>query len=120
MCAPIVNVVVFCETRSELNTRGHWSVRHRRFAKQSNATRLMLLSTGVKPSTIALPVVVELVRVGKRLLDDDNLPGALKAIRDDVADWLGITDGPTDARASWVYSQEVGVPCVRLRIRSAT
>ena len=38
-----------------------------------------------------------------RGLDADNLQGALKAVRDGVADWLRIDDG--SARISWIYEQ---------------
>jgi hypothetical protein len=36
-------------------------------------------------------------------LDSDNLAGALKAVRDGVADWLGIDD--RDPRVAWVCDQ---------------
>ena len=42
------------------------------------------------------------------ILDDDNLRGALKAIRDGVADWLGVPDN--DARVTWRYDQRKGEP----------
>jgi hypothetical protein len=37
-------------------------------------------------------------------LDDDNLQGALKSVRDGVADAYGIPDN--DSRITWRYSQE--------------
>ena len=54
-----------------------------------------------------LPVeAVSLCRFGPKKLDDDNLRGALKAIRDGVSDALGIDDG--DSRVRWEYDQEAG------------
>ncbi len=47
--------------------------------------------------------VVTFVRYGKRALDDDNLAGSCKPIRDAVAAWLGIDDG--DPRIRWEYGQ---------------
>lgn len=35
---------------------------------------------------------MSLIRVAKRKLDDDNLAGAFKSVRDQIADWLGFTD----------------------------
>jgi hypothetical protein len=50
--------------------------------------------------------VVRLTRItGPRgkTLDDDNLRGCLKAMRDGVADWLGVQDN--DPRITWRYDQ---------------
>jgi hypothetical protein len=48
-------------------------------------------------------VVVTITRVSPRLLDDDNLRGALKAVRDGIADALGVDD--RDERVRWRYRQ---------------
>lgn len=39
----------------------------------------------------------------RRVLDDDNLQGACKSLRDSIAETLGIDDG--DKRISWTYHQ---------------
>ena len=52
--------------------------------------------------------VVRLTRISPRLLDSDNLEGALKAVRDGVADGLGIND--RDPRVRYVVDQEQGLP----------
>lgn len=92
------------DTRSELNTRGHWAARHRRFAQQRKDTRITFLVAGWRPgSTWTLPVVVRLTRHGRKLLDDDNVRGALKAVRDEVAAVLGVDDA--DPRVTWEYGQ---------------
>ena len=41
-------------------------------------------------------------------LDTDNLAGGFKAVRDGIADWLGINDG--DKAITWNYTQERGQP----------
>lgn len=94
--AEIVGLV----TKSETNMRGHWSKTYRRRSTQRLAAhqRMKLCH---RPR---LPASVLLTRVAPRKLDDDNLRGALKAVRDGVADWLGIDDG--DERVSWEYAQE--------------
>ncbi len=50
-----------------------------------------------------LPAIVTLKRIGPRMLDDDNLRSALKAVRDGLADVIGVDDG--DARYRWTYEQ---------------
>jgi hypothetical protein len=86
-------------TVSETNQREHWAKRHRRRADQRGATRLLLH----RCSRPALPVRITLTRVAPRKLDDDNLRGALKAVRDGVADWLELDDA--DERIEWCYAQ---------------
>jgi len=55
---------------------------------------------------LTLPVVVVMTRVGIRPLDTDNLARALKAVRDEVAAWLGVDDA--DRRVRWVCRQRAG------------
>lgn len=54
------------------------------------------LSTCFPPFALP-PVRVVMTRVGTRKLDDDNLETAFKAVRDTIADWLGVDDGDTQA-----------------------
>ena len=49
-------------------------------------------------------VVVSLVSLRKRILDDDNDVGAKKHLRDAIAASLGLDDG--DKRFTWQYSQQ--------------
>lgn len=100
-------------TISETNAREHWASRHRRRAGQRYAATLLARShvRGV------VPVEVRLVRLAPRKLDSDNLAGACKAIRDGVADALGIDDG--DERITWTYGQERRAAYgVRVEVRS--
>ena len=85
---------------SESNARGHWSAKHRRATCQRGVV-VLALRTSKEPR--ALPCVVQLVRVAPRALDDDKLRGALKAVRDGVADVLGVEDN--DPRITWEYAQ---------------
>ena len=58
-----------------------------------------------------LPCDVTLVRLAPSAgLDDDNLRSSLKAIRDGVADALGIDD--RDPRVGWHYEQRRSAPRV--------
>lgn len=49
-------------------------------------------------------ITVTITRISPGVLDDDNLRGACKAVRDGTADWLGLKDN--DARIEWSYGQQ--------------
>ena len=113
MTGPL-HVVVPLVTVSEANQREHWSVRARRVKSQRQ-----VVGWALAPHSEHLPairagavIVVDLVRVSPRKLDDDNLRGALKAVRDACAEWIGIDDG--SARYEWRYAQRRGPAAVAL------
>jgi hypothetical protein len=83
-------VVIPLRTVSALNVREHWDVRRDR-VRDERSTTLAVLRTTIGPLLHA-PFGVRLVRIAPRALDDDNLRGALKAIRDGVQDFVGIDD----------------------------
>lgn len=99
-----LTVTVPIKTVSETNTRDkHWAARHRRRAQQRQVAGLVT-SGALAGSTVTGPLMVVLTRLAPSGgLDDDNLVSSLKAIRDGVADALGIDDA--DARVSWAYDQ---------------
>lgn len=88
-------------TWNESNQRGHWATQRKRRGPQRSATTAFCRAGLAKPE---LPCTVLLVRIAPRELDCDGVVAALKAIRDGVADWLGIDDG--DKRVTWRYAQE--------------
>lgn len=94
-------------TRNESNQHQHWRLR----AARSKAARAWAAAV-VRPvfARCGAPRwVVLLERVAPRQLDDgDNLSSSLKAVRDGVADALGIDDR-SDA-VSWLYTQSKGSP----------
>jgi len=63
-------------------------------------------------------VVVCVVVFRRQRLDDDNLSGGLKALRDAIAASLGLDDG--DARIRFEYSQHLttGKPGTLVRIET--
>lgn len=91
-------------TVSEINVRKGWLAKARRVKSQRQ--QAYLLTQALK--SLRLPATVRLIRVSPRILDDDNLRGALKAIRDGIADRLGIDD--RDPRMTWLYDQRKGRP----------
>lgn len=80
------------------NKREHWATR----ARRTKQHRLAALAV----PTHALPCVVTMIRVAPRKLDDDNLQSGFKALRDGIADRLGVDD--RDPRVKWVYGQTRG------------
>ena len=88
-------------TVSAPNAREHHMERAKRVKRERWAVG-MVLNPLPRPQ---LPCVVLLTRdsPGARALDDDNLRGALKGVRDEVARWLGVDDGSSEVR--WVYAQ---------------
>lgn len=83
-----------------LNGRMHWAPRHRE-VKAIAATVRTMLSVHRPP---AGPWEVVLTRHGPRM-DDDNMAGVFKAIRDEIAKWLGVDDG----NRRWVTWRYEGV-----------
>lgn len=90
------------------NLREHWAAKAKRVDAQKRAVRYRCPAWTGRPL-----LVVRLTRVAPRALDDDNLRGALKAVRDAVASWLKVDDASPLVR--WEYAQERGsAVCVRV------
>lgn len=90
---------------SAANLREHWAVRVKRVAAQRAAVRLgcaKLWWLG-KEAKGTEHYVVTLTRGSQRALDSDNLQGAFKAMRDEVAALLRLDDN--SPRVAWVYRQ---------------
>lgn len=98
-----MKVIVPVRAVSVANVRENWRKRAARAKQHRWAAGMAMLQIKPKPQ---VPCVVLLTRIAPRELDDDNLRGALKAVRDGVADWLGIDD--RDKRVRWDYAQARG------------
>lgn len=114
-----------------LNSREHWAARARKRKRERSVTALFMRAAYRKahPYFAPLPhprgfmppwaeLKVTLTRIGPRKLDSDNVQGALKAVRDEVAAQFGVDDG--DPRITWEYAQETGPYSVRVCIEVAT
>lgn len=99
------------ETRSTSNLREHHMARHRRADSHKKAIAYRMPRWTEPPL-----LVVTLTRVAPRRLDDDNLRGALKSVRDGVAARLRIDDA--SPLVAWEYGQEKGEASVRVDIRA--
>jgi hypothetical protein len=91
---------------SEPNARGHWQKRHKRSSNQHNVVgwELAKIRPMVATFTKRPPVLVTLTLQTAQELDGDNLQAGLKAVRDEVAKFLGLDDA--DPRVRWAYGQE--------------
>lgn len=99
----ICDLTVPVKTVSESNTRGHWAVRARRVKGQRGAAKA-LTQAALPGGPLPARLKIVLTRIAPGELDKgDNLNSSLKAVRDGVADALGIDDG--DVRLSWTYRQ---------------
>lgn len=98
------------KTASTSNLREHWAAKHKRTDAQKAATRRRC------PQWTAAPMLyVRLTRVAPRALDDDNLRGALKSVRDAIASWLRVDD--RSPLVGWLYEQQKGpTPLVRVEV----
>lgn len=88
------------KTVAGLNAREHWRKRSERVRRERMCAKL-LVKHAERPE---LPVRVTMTRLSAGTLDDDNLQGACKAIRDGIADAYGVADN--DPRIRWEYDQE--------------
>lgn len=124
--APTVNVFLPIYARSESNFRDNRYSKSKRVKEQRGIACMVIRHSvdAVRKFRMANPeehVTVTLTRIrpSRRIaLDDDNLRGSLKAVRDGVADALGIQDN--DPHFTWHYLQATGEDyAVRVQI-SAT
>jgi hypothetical protein len=83
------------------NTRETWHGRTRRVKRERQSVAWML-TNATRP---AIPCTVLLTRCAPSSgLDDDNLRAALKGVRDEVAEWLGVNDRDS-TRVRYAYAQ---------------
>lgn len=98
---------------SENNAHEHWRERQKRAKRQRWYAAFKL-----RDVSAYLPCRVRITRIAPRELDDDNLHGACKHVRDGVADALGLKSD-RDPRVSWEVAQErggKGVYAVRVEV----
>lgn len=92
-------------TVSEANRRDHWAKKARRVKAQRHIAFVQTLSEAgsLRRPAGDVRLYITLCRVAPRIMDTDNLAGAMKAVRDGIAEALGIDDG--DERITWDYEQ---------------
>lgn len=94
----MIEFLIPVKTVAGLNAREHWRIRAARVSKERSTASMLT------PQGVVLPCTVRMIRRSAGTLDDDNLQGACKAIRDGIADKIGVADN--DQRIVWEYAQE--------------
>lgn len=110
----LLEAMIPMELPSGANLREHWATKAKRVKMQREAGFLLVSSepelldicSGLKAGS---KYCVTFHRVGKRLLDDDNLAYAFKAVRDGVAQALLVNDNHPGVQ--WAYEQSTGKHC---------
>jgi hypothetical protein len=93
------------KTGRGLNDREHPMKRHRRVKAEKLAVSWQLATFNDRKPAL-LPCVCTLTRFApSNGLDDDNLAGSLKGVRDAVAAWLGVDDRDRK-RVRYQYEQQ--------------
>lgn len=111
---PEISLSLPIKTVSLLNRREHWAIRAKR-TKMHRQAACVLVKNAIRGKSINPPIEVVMIRCGIRKMDDDNVRGALKAVRDGIADALGIDDA--DPRVQYRYEQTNGKYAVFIKIR---
>lgn len=95
-------VMLHIHTVAGLNQREHWVVRANRVKRERmyGCIAARKLCKSRHP-----PSVVTFTRYSAALMDTDNLPQCAKGLRDSIAKYCGVDDGPSGP-ISWVYKQE--------------
>ena len=119
------------KTVSEANCSEHWTKKAKRHRQQQFFIRCLF---NVDGNVLRPPCEVKMIRVGPRYLDkEENLPCALKWVKDEIADCLqpdkvktyvdkkgkirkikGRTDD--NPEITWLYDQEKGKTGIRIEI----
>ena len=122
--SPVLFVELPMALPSASNLREHPMARHRRVVSQRAATRLALKARNVydwlheprykgASRSFGRLLYVNLTRISPRRLDDDNLQGAFKGVRDEVAAYLGVDDD--EPWIVWNYMQAPGKAAVCIK-----
>lgn len=116
-CAVAGTVVTFntgIKLVSVANLREHWATRaarnkrQRELAHRRAQIELCRLREWAHAPDISKPMTITITRIAPRKLDSDNLASSAKAVRDGIADALGIDDGSD--LVTWLYAQSKGFP----------
>lgn len=94
-------------TVSRANVREHrWARISRTKAERETALLIARNHLIMHNIRVAKVTQIRMVRLGVKLLDDDNLPGAMKAVQDGLCRALGVDDGPRALTGiRWEYGQ---------------
>lgn len=107
-----ISIKINHKLSSESNLDTHWTKKKKRKDAIKFLVKCELLRS--IQEKIQLPCKVSLTRISSRKLDDDNLQGAFKSVRDMCAavimDDFRLGRADNDPRITWIYSQKKGLP----------
>ena len=97
-------ILIATKTTNPLNgSHQHWRVKAAQRKKQRAA--VIEAVKDLEPWSGGFPVSIKLVRAApSNGLDDDSLPASMKAVRDQLTEWLGLDDDRTPM-IKWSYDQ---------------
>jgi hypothetical protein len=98
-----ITITIPLKIVSEANQREHWAPKRRRRRAQQETMLAHLLA--YKDKLPPFPVSVQFTRYGIQPLDNDNLTGAFKHVRDEIASFYKVDDG--DPRWKWHEPKQV-------------
>jgi len=118
----VITVTLPIRLVSEANRRDHWAAKAKRVASQRRLVKMALwaktrMCRVYEKSLAGYAYEITLTRIGPRTLDSDNIQGAFKGVRDQIAECIGVDDG--SPRLTWVYGQEKSGPktyAIRIQI----
>ena len=108
-----LSITIPIRIESEANLREHHMAKARRVKKQREAVAWAFKTVSCEDKLNAIaplmvqPLSITLTRIAPRVLDSDNCQRGFKAVRDQIAQELGINDGDEKA-ATWEYRQRKG------------
>lgn len=127
MTDPILSLSMSLRLVAETNKREHWATKAKRVKAQRLATAWALAAlpghrAAVRDAIVAGGLVVTIRRVAPRSLDPlENLPASMKAVADEIAEWVG-EDDRKGSRLRFVPDQRrggVGEYAVEIEMRAA-
>ena len=127
MTDPILSLSMSLRLVAETNKREHWATKAKRVKAQRLATAWTLAAlpghrAAVRDAIVAGGLVVTIRRVAPRSLDPlENLPASMKAVADEIAEWVG-EDDRKGSRLRFVPDQRrggVGEYAVEIEMRAA-
>jgi hypothetical protein len=111
----IIDLKINITGLNKSNRYQHWGKSSTIANRQRNLAAIVVANNRVlgKISSHSPRFIISFIRSGKRLLDNDNLIGGLKHIRDGVCDAIGINDGSDKIEFRYTQRKE---PFYKLRI----
>lgn len=96
------------------NDRQHWRAKARTKKAEREAVAWQFRMVSAPKITPICVVTITRIAPGNGL-DDDNLAGACKHVRDEIAHWLGVDDKRSDI-VRYAYAQARGPWSVRIEV----